>query len=79
MVDLPYYRRPIEMTLIDPMHNVFLGAAKHFARNIWITKNIIDNDKLLQIEIRLRNAVVPLGIGRLPVTVSPGIILTAEQ
>ena len=78
LLDLPYYR-PIEMTLIDPMHNLFLGTTKHFARDIWIAKNIIDNDKLLQIEIRLRNVVVPLGIGRLPVSVSPGIFLTAGQ
>ena len=30
LLELSYFR-PIEMLLIDPMHNLFLGTAKHFA------------------------------------------------
>ena len=33
LLDLPYFC-PIEMLLIDPMHNLFLGTAKHFARDL---------------------------------------------
>ena len=35
LLDLPYYL-PIQMMLIDPMHNLFLGTAKHLARDLWI-------------------------------------------
>ena len=66
------------MTLIDPMHNLFLGTAKHFARDISISKNIINNNKLAQIE-SLKNAVVPSAIGRRPVPINTGIFLTADQ
>lgn len=78
LLDLPYYR-PIEMTLIDPMHNLFLGTAKHFARDIWIGRSILQAGELAKIESRLRNAIVPIGLGRLPVSINTGIFLTADQ
>ena len=50
LLDLPYFC-PIEMMLIDPMHNyLFLGTAKHFARGIWINRNILDTCALSKIE-----------------------------
>ena len=45
LLDLPYFR-PIEMFLIDPMHNLFLGTAKHFARDLWIGRNILTHEAL---------------------------------
>ena len=38
--DLSYFC-PIDMLLIDPMHNLFLGTAKHFARDLWIGRNFL--------------------------------------
>ena len=78
LLDLPYFR-PVEMLLIDPMHNLFLGTAKHFARNLWIGKNILDTTALAKIENRLKNTIVPAGLGRLPVSINVGYFLTAEQ
>jgi len=40
LLDLPYFD-PVRMTLIDPMHNLFLGSAKHILKKIWIEKGII--------------------------------------
>ena len=39
LVDLPYFN-PIRNTVVDPMHNLFLGSAKHVMQ-IWINKNIL--------------------------------------
>lgn len=62
LLDLPYFR-PIEMLLIDPMHNLFLGTAKHFARDIWIGRNILDASAIAKIETRLRNLIVLVRLG----------------
>ena len=78
LLDLPYFR-PIEMLLIDPMYNLFLGTARHFARDLWIGCNILPPTALAQIETRLKNTVIPQGLGRIPVSISPGAFLTAEQ
>ena len=76
LLDLPYFR-PIEMMLIDPMHNLFLGTATHFARDIWIGRSILDVSALNKMETRLKVMVVPAGLGRIPVTIN--FFLTAEQ
>lgn len=78
LLDLPYFR-PIEMLLIDPMHNLFLGTAKHFARDLWIGCDFLSPSALLKIEARLKNTIVPSGLGRLPVSINTGVFLTAEQ
>ena len=52
LLELPYFC-PIEMLLIDPMHNLFLGTAKRFVRDIWISRNILDMSALAEIEGRL--------------------------
>ena len=78
LLDLPYFR-PIEMLLIDPMHNLFLGTAKHFARDIWIGRNILDTSAITKIETRLRNLIIPVGLGRIPVSINVGCFLTADQ
>lgn len=51
------------MLLIDPMHNLFWGTAKHFARDIWIGKHILGSSELAEIENRLNRAIVPPGLG----------------
>ena len=55
LLDLPYFH-PIEMLLIDPMHNLFLGIAKHFARDLWIERSILDTTALTKIADRLNNS-----------------------
>ena len=78
LLELPYFQ-PIEMLLIDPMHNLFLGTAKHFARDLWIGQNILDQSALSIIEERLKSTIVPPGLGRLSVSIRSGTFLTADQ
>lgn len=33
LLDLPYFD-PISMTIIDPMHNLYSGTAKHILKDI---------------------------------------------
>ena len=39
LIELPYFN-PIKYTVIDPMHNLFLGTAKHCSQ-LWIKKEIL--------------------------------------
>ena len=68
LLELPYFR-PIEMLLIDPMRNLFWGTAKRFVRDIWISRNILDMSALAEVEGRLKNTIVPPGLGRLPTSI----------
>ena len=53
LLDLPYFL-PIQMLLIDPMHNLFLGTAKHVARDLWVGKSILSSSAIRLIENRLK-------------------------
>ena len=61
---LPYYD-PIRQHVIDPMHNLLLGTAKHQIQ-VWLAQNILNDDKLLTIEQRIKNLNIPGDIGRIP-------------
>ena len=78
LLDLPYFD-PVKMLLIDPMHNLFLGTAKHYMFDILIGRNILGKLELDKIKKRLSRTVVPAGLGRLPTSVNVGTFLTAEQ
>ena len=41
-----FYFDPVQMLLIDPMHNLFLGTAKRMTQNIWIGNNILTSNNL---------------------------------
>lgn len=43
LLELPYFDAP-KMLALDPMHNLFLGSAKHMIR-IWIRKGLIGSSK----------------------------------
>ena len=79
LLDLPYFDPITTMMMIDPMHNLFLGTAKHFMFNILIGRNILDKKSLEIVKLRLSRVVVPTGLGRLPSTVNTGTFLTATQ
>lgn len=40
LLELPYFDPPI-MLAIDPMHNLFLGIAKHHLKKIWISTDVL--------------------------------------
>lgn len=49
LLDLDYFD-PVRMTPIDPMHNLFLGTAKHMI-SVWKTKLILNENDLLKIHL----------------------------
>ena len=50
LLDLPYFD-PVRMTIIDPMHNLFLGTAKHIMlKNVWIKKGLISDADLIVLQ-----------------------------
>ena len=60
---LPYYD-PIRMHVIDPMHNLLLGVAKH-AFMIWVDTGLLNDQKLKRIDERQLAVKVPSDIGRI--------------
>ena len=53
------------MTVIDPMHNFFLGTAKHILK-IWKNLGYLNKNKLDLIQEKTDQFVVPHGIGKIP-------------
>ena len=45
LIELPYFN-PIRYTIIDPMHNLFLGSAKHIMKNLWLENNILSKSQI---------------------------------
>ena len=44
LLSLPYFD-PVQYTVVDPMHNLFLGTGKHVMR-VWVEMNIISQEAL---------------------------------
>ena len=65
LLDLPYFN-PIRMTIIDPMHNLYLGSAKLILKKVWIDKGIIDSKTMNLIQDRVNSISTPHYVGRIP-------------
>ena len=78
LLDLSYFD-PVRMTIIDSMHNLFLGSAKHFTQKLLINSGVLDKSKLQKVQERLQNAHIPTNIGRLPTKIESGATFTAYQ
>ena len=44
------YFDPVRMVVVDPMHNLFLGSAKHLMKVLWSKHDIISEAMLLQMQ-----------------------------
>jgi len=62
----------VKITVTDPMHNLYLGTAKHVFK-LWIEPFTSAN--LLQIEAQAQLLRLPADIGRLPSNISSGFHL----
>lgn len=64
---LPYFNC-VRFHIIDPMHNLFTGTAKHLMKNIWLnnTSPVIDKNQLINIQNKVDSVCVPSSDGRLP-------------
>lgn len=79
LLDLPYFD-PIRMTVVDPMHNLFLGSAKHILKKIWINKGIIITQNYDSIQKKMNSFKSPVDVGRIPRKIETGFAgFTADQ
>ena len=62
---LPYFN-PIQMLVIDPMHWLYLGIAKHILQRVWIEKEVIPRVKYSLIHQHLNAVQCPSHVGRMP-------------
>ena len=53
LLDLPYFD-PVRMTVVDPMHNLFLGTAKHLVKNVWMKQELLKKPDLSLIQDVIR-------------------------
>lgn len=79
LLDLPYFD-PIRMTIVDPMHNLLLGTARHVMKDIWIKQDIITKSNLKAMQEKMDRMKTPLDVGRIPRKVESGFSgFTADQ
>lgn len=62
--ELPYFDA-ISMTIIDPMHNLFLGTSKKMIE-IWKEKNYLNKNNVIKIQKEVDNFVCSNDVGKLP-------------
>ena len=74
-----HYFDPIRMCVVDPMHNLLLGSAKHMV-SVWTELNLVTSHHLKIIQDHVDCFVTPSDIGRIPGKISSGFSgFTAEQ
>ena len=79
LLQLPYFDS-CRMLLVDPMHNLYLGSAKHVLKAIWIEKNLLTEADFETIQKRVDKCCVPTDIGRIPHKILSGFSsFTADQ
>ena len=65
LTELTYFN-PIRFTIIDPMHNLFLGTAKTVLKKVWLPKGLITEQQFKLLQTRVDAMTVPSDIGRIP-------------
>ena len=74
------YFDPVRFTIIDPMHNLFLGTAKRVMKKIWIQEDLISKENMKVIQTRVDSIKVPSDVGRIPRKIASSFSgFTAEQ
>lgn len=78
LLELPYLDI-VKYHIIDPMHNLLLGTAKHVMKT-WISKGIITSKDLEAIEEVALKIKSPYDVGRMPLKISGNFAgFTADQ
>ena len=76
--ELPYYDS-VRFLVIDPMHLLFLGIAKHTMKT-WTSLGVINDSHYDVIQKRINLLTTPSTLGRIPLKVASGFAqLTADQ
>ena len=68
LLSLPYFDA-VRYTVVDIMHNLFLGIGKHMFK-VWITLDLLTKDDLDSIDESVQLFTVPNYVGRLPINIS---------
>ena len=68
LLALPYFD-PVKFTVIDPMHNLFLGTGKHVFK-VWVELEYLSIKVLSDIEKKLSRFRCPQDIGRIPTNIA---------
>ena len=68
LLSLPYFN-PVCFTVVDIMHNLFLGTGKHMFKT-WLELGILNMDDLDLIDKRCRCFEVPSSVGRVPINIA---------
>ena len=74
LLDLPYFD-PIRMAIIDPMHNLYIGTAKHLLKDVWIPQGLItDANNMKIIQNHVDSIQVPGYVGRIPLKITSSFL-----
>ena len=68
LLSLPYFD-PVRFTVVDVMHNLFLGTGKYMFK-IWLSMELLTKESLQEMERRISSFTVPNSLGRLPINIS---------
>lgn len=79
-VRLPYVDL-VRMTIVDPMHNLFLGTARFMFKELWSSRHNLNEKKILgNIQQLVDMVKVPQDIGRIPRKIASNFAsFTADQ
>lgn len=78
LLELPYYDI-VRMCVVDPMHNLLLGTAKHLL-SVWKSRDILLQNHFDVIQQRVDSFVTPHDVGRIPSRIASGFAgFTADQ
>ena len=69
LLKLPYFD-PVRMSIIDPMHNLYLGTAKSILKNVWLDRGVLTKDDLANIQKRVDSCNIPSMVGRIPLKIA---------
>ena len=72
----------IRYFVVDPMHNLYLGTAKHMMKNVWLNEknDFISDEDFQRIQELVDSMAVPQDIGRIPGKISCSFSgFTADQ
>lgn len=70
LLELPYFD-PIRMCIVDPMHNLLLGTAKHML-SVWKELNLFTSEQFELIQNKVDSFHTPADVGRIPTKISTG-------
>jgi len=58
----------IRFFVIDPMHNLYLGTAKHMMKNVWLNEEspLINSEDFKKMQETVDSMITPQDIGRIP-------------